>query len=196
MLVRHAESDWNASGRWQGQSDAPLSARGREQATALARSLESELKDGAPPPLYSSDLTRAMDTARPLADLIGREPVALQKLRELDVGSWSGLIRTEIEAREPELLARFESDDADVRPGGGETRREIRARAHEAIEEIVHAHPDCPRIIVVTHLGFLRALLPGAEPANASVLRVSAQDALTRRQRQDVEHHSQLTSPL
>jgi broad specificity phosphatase PhoE len=162
LLIRHAQSLWNAAGRWQGQSDPPLSPVGRAQADAAARELR-----GAPIDLLlSSDLDRALETARRIGAPHGLAPQPDSRLRELDVGSWSGLTREEIEEREPEMLERFFSGDPDVRPGGGETRREIRQRVRHAMLEIARQH-EGSRVAVVTHLGVIRALLPDTELGNA-----------------------------
>lgn len=176
LLVRHAESEWNASGRWQGHADPPLSSRGEEQARALGERMQGERATL----LICSDLRRAVQTAAPVAAALGVEPDLDPLLRELDVGSWSGLRRPEIEAIDPETLVRFEAGEPTVRPGGGETRAEIRERAHRAMARRIAANPD-GRIVVVTHLGFIRALLPGEEPDNAGTIEVTAHDLLTRR---------------
>jgi broad specificity phosphatase PhoE len=177
ILIRHAQSEWNALGRWQGHADPPLSPLGRTQAEALAESFGFDRVDA----LYVSDLRRAVETAMPLAKKLGLEATIDPVFRELDVGRWSGLVREEIEAREPELLREFDSGDPRVRPGGGETRGELRQRARERIALVAHEHAG-ERVVVVTHLGFIRALLPDAEPENASALRVSMHEALTARQ--------------
>jgi broad specificity phosphatase PhoE len=176
ILIRHAQSEWNAAGLWQGHADPPLSDLGREQAAKLAE--ESADLDASC--IYSSDLRRARQTAEPLAARLGLEVVVDPNFRELDVGRWSGLTREQIEARDPELLAAFESGVPTVRPGGGETRAELRQRARDRVALIAAEHPG-ERIVVVTHLGFIRALLPGAEPTNASTMRVSVERALTAR---------------
>ena len=130
--------------------------------------------------LICSDLRRAVQTAAPVAAALGVEPDLDPLLRELDVGSWSGLRRPEIEAIDPETLVRFEAGEPTVRPGGGETRAEIRERAHRSMARRIAANPD-GRIVVVTHLGFIRALLPGEEPDNAGTIEVTGHDLLTRR---------------
>lgn len=165
LLVRHAESAWNADGRWQGHADPPLSARGHAQAAALARALADERIDR----LLSSDLTRALETARAIGAVHGLAPQPDPRLRELDVGCWSGRSRGEIEALDADTLARFRAGDPDARPGGGETRREIRLRVRTAMREIAASLPG-RRIAVVTHLGVIRALLPGSQPGNADWL--------------------------
>jgi 2,3-bisphosphoglycerate-dependent phosphoglycerate mutase len=171
LVIRHAESLWNADLRWQGQADPPLSARGLAQAEALAGTLRGEPADA----LYSSDLRRAWQTAEIVGRALDLEPRAEARLRELDVGSWSGLRRAEIAARDGCELARFEAGDASVRAGGGESRGQIRRRVRALFSEWVTSHPGA-RIVVVTHLGVIRALVPGSEVTNAGVLRVCSTD--------------------
>jgi probable phosphoglycerate mutase len=182
-LIRHAESEWNASGRWQGHADPPLSVRGVLQARELAERMVGERASI----LLCSDLRRARQTAEPLAAVLGLPLQIDPRLRELDVGRWSGLRRDEIEALDPDGLVRFESGDPGFRPGDGESRREIRTRARHAIAHWIGRQPE-GRIMIVTHLGFIRALLPSEEPDNAGVVDVSARDALTRRRIFDAKH--------
>ena len=118
-LLRHAESEWNAAGRWQGHGDPPLSARGRAEAKARAPEIAVRLGAGSRPiRVLSSDLRRAVETAAFVAYELDVAPSISPNLRELDVGTWTGLERHEIEAADAKLLAAFESDDPDVRPGG------------------------------------------------------------------------------
>lgn len=162
LLIRHAQSAWNADGRWQGQADPALSELGRKQAQVLAESLGDTPLEA----LVASDLDRARETAEILGRVVGLAPVLDPRFRELDVGKWSGLRREEIEARDPELLARFEAGGPEVRPGGGESRLEIRQRVRAAAKELREAYAG-QRIALVTHLGVIRALWPGTEMANA-----------------------------
>ncbi len=163
LLIRHAESSWNAAGRWQGHADPPLSDRGRRQAHALARELARETIDV----LASSDLLRAAETAAIVGRARGLPPQLNPRLRELDLGDWEGLTRDEIERKAAALLRRFDDADPEVRPGGGENLRELEQRAVAAVSELVEANPGrC--VAVVTHLGVIRALLPESEFDNAS----------------------------
>lgn len=165
LLVRHAESTWNAEGRWQGWGDPPLSDRGRAQAEALARRLEGT----APEAIVSSDLARAAETARALGAVLG---VALRfdpRLRERDLGRWSGLTEDEIVARYGDELARFRTRDPELRPGGGESRIAFAARVAPALGELGRAGS---RLIVVTHLGVVRLVAPERRPGNAEALAV------------------------
>jgi len=162
VLIRHGQTSWNATGRWQGHSDPPLSALGREQAERLAGELAGQGIEA----IVASDLRRAVETATILGDAIGLRPERDARLRELDVGRWGGETREQIRLREPEALAYFDSGAPDARAAEGETRREHAARAHAAVADIAQrATVDC--IALVVHSGVVKSLLPGTQVGNA-----------------------------
>ncbi|MEM7411631.1 MAG: histidine phosphatase family protein [Myxococcota bacterium] len=164
LLVRHAESTWNALGRWQGQANPPLSETGRRQAKAVAQDLA-----GMPAArLLASDLARAVETAGAIGRRLRLAPELDPGLRELDVGDWSGRTRSEIEARDADRLARFEAEEPEVAAGGAESRADIRRRVRATFAGYAARFPDTD-LIVVTHLGVVRALLPGTELENTGV---------------------------
>jgi broad specificity phosphatase PhoE len=142
LLARHGETDWNREGRFQGWADPPLNETGRTQARVLADQLAKVPFDA----VYASDLRRAHETALIVAEPHGVAVVANPGLREIDVGSWSGLTRQEIEVRFPGA----EQHD-------GETREEHLARVLAAVERIACAHSG-GRILIVSHGGSLRTL--------------------------------------
>jgi len=142
ILARHGETDWNRNGIWQGHGDPPLNGLGREQAAALAEQLRNSALDS----LYSSDLKRAAQTAEFISRATGLHVVHRVGLRELDVGSWTGLTLTEIAERFPGM----EHHD-------GEPHEAFDARVLAMLTEIGAAHPD-GRVAVVTHGGFVRSL--------------------------------------
>jgi broad specificity phosphatase PhoE len=154
LLVRHGETDWNAQQRWQGQGvdDPPLNAAGVAQAEALAESLRGEHLAA----VYSSDLRRALETAEIVAAMLELDVVPLPGLREIDVGSWSGLTRTQLEERFPEQLARHRESWGSGWEGG-ERIEDLTTRVVEAIQRIAADHPD-DRVLAVTHGGVIRAL--------------------------------------
>jgi broad specificity phosphatase PhoE len=166
LLIRHAESTWNATGRWQGHGDPPLSARGREQAEALARALARL----TPALVVTSDLARAVATGDPIARALAGVAPRCVGLRELDVGSWTGLTRAQIVARDPDALARFESGAEDAPAGGAETRAALAKRVREALARLPGLGTASP-IAIVTHLGVIRALA-GRELGHAEWLRM------------------------
>jgi probable phosphoglycerate mutase len=155
LLLRHAQSVWNESGRWQGWADPPLSALGEAQVQQAAGRLS-----GGPPfeLVASSDLTRALRTAQLLAASlrVPGAPVVEPGLREYDVGAWSGWTREEIEARWPEEFARFARGELDA-PPGGEDRAAFDARVVRAGQQVAAA-AGARRVLVVAHGGVLRAL--------------------------------------
>ena len=137
LLVRHGETDWNASGRLQGHTDRPLNEYGRRQARELAERLAG---DGISF-VYASDLARARETAEIIAARLGLEVAVDPDLREKNWGNWEGLTpdeRVEVE---------FE----------GESTEEHRDRVLRAVRRIVAAHPE-ERGVVVTHGGSLRRI--------------------------------------
>ena len=151
LIARHGQSDWNQEKRWQGHADRPLTERGREQAQALADRLAHIELDA----VYSSDLQRARDTAAVVAESQGLELRQLPELREVDVGSWSGLTRAEAEERFPEGFTRWR----DGYPGweDGETYEAMTDRVLRAVDEIAAEH-EGGRVLVVSHGGPIRAI--------------------------------------
>ena len=146
ILIRHAETPWNRERRMQGHIDTPLSDAGRAQAEALAQRL-ADVRFGA---LYSSDLSRAHETARAIAASSGREVLADARLRERSFGIFEGLTYAEMAERHPEDFARFDSRDPDYVMPGGESARTFWARCLECLGEICERHAG-DEVVVVTH---------------------------------------------
>lgn len=153
ILIRHGETDWNYEGRWQGQADVPLNARGQEQAAVMA---ESVAKLGVEA-IYSSDLRRSSQTAGPLSEQTGL-PVQLdERLREIDQGEWEGLLYTDIQERYASRLKQRRRDPWSVAPPGGETSLQVKERVLAAIEDILHKYPH-HTVAVISH-GFALAVI-------------------------------------
>ena len=146
LVVRHGQSEWNAIGRWQGHADPALSELGRRQAAVAAGSIG--VIDG----IISSDLLRAAETAAIIAQQLGVGPVMIdERLRERDVGEWTGLTRTEIDKRWPGWI-----DDL-RRPNGFEDADSVLSRVLEAFATVREASPG-GSLLVVTHGGVIRSL--------------------------------------
>ena len=151
LLARHGESDWNRSKRWQGFADRPLTDLGRQQAQELADRLDDTELDA----VYSSDLQRARETAEAVARRRGLEVRTTADLREVDVGSWSGLTRAEAEARFPDAYARWLKGSEGWEDG--ESYDQLRDRVVKAIRHIAAGH-EGGRVLVVAHGGTIRAV--------------------------------------
>jgi broad specificity phosphatase PhoE len=151
LLVRHGESEWNSSGRWQGWAESPLSELGMRQAVAAAEAV------GAVDAIVASDLERARETARIISELTGIGPVMTEPgLRERDVGEWSGLTRDEIEARWPGSIEAWRGGDMPA-PPGGETNDVIMERYEAALRRIGAQWPGA-EVLAVSHGGVMRLL--------------------------------------
>ena len=145
FLIRHAESEWNAQGRWQGHADPPLTDRGRADAGAIAGWFEGRVAGVA-----SSDLRRARQTAQIVADRLGSATVVVDaNLREIDVGEFMGLTRDEIDRRWPGFVDRWRSGEVESLPGG-EDRTVFRKRIMAGLESVSALASDGP-LLVVTH---------------------------------------------
>lgn len=151
FLIRHAESEWNAIGRWQGQANPDLSERGVAQAQQLAEQFPLERIDL----LVCSDLNRAASTAEPLERRYGVRREIDQRLRELDVGSWSGRTRAEINETEPGKLDLWFQGQRGW--DGGETYEEHELRCDQFADSMLGLDSDT--IVVVSHGGTIRALV-------------------------------------
>ena len=155
-LARHGESDWNAAKRFQGRSDRLLTPLGRRQAEALASELASSSSLSV---IYTSPLRRALETAAVVGEQVGLEPVPDDDLREVDVGSWTGLSRAEVEARYPDAFERWL--DGGEGWDDGESYAEMSARVLAALVRISGSHPG-DELLVVSHGGPIRAIQAAA----------------------------------
>lgn len=152
LLIRHAESQGNHEGRFQGQLDFPLSPRGVAQATHLAERLRDRHLDH----IYASPLSRASHTAQLVAEAKRMAVTPLPHVQEYDFGDLSGLTRSEIEARHPEFFAAAVAAGASLYvPWPGEEGREIfRERVCTSLWGLERDHGD-ETIAVFTHGGVI-----------------------------------------
>jgi probable phosphoglycerate mutase len=157
IVLRHAETAWNADLRLQGQMDIPLNDNGRQQAKLLARSLAHENADA----LYSSDLLRARETAEAVAETVGLPLRLDSSLRERCFGIFEGETFETVTQRWPEAAERWRRRDTDFAPDGGEVLSAFSERAIDAASRIAAAHP-AQTVIVVTHGGVLDCLYRAA----------------------------------
>ncbi|WP_407570632.1 histidine phosphatase family protein [Deinococcus altitudinis] len=166
-VVRHGESTWNVLGRYQGQADVPLSLEGTLQAAMLAERLTGQSFAA----VYSSDLARALSTARIVSErLEGAPEVRLDPgLREIDVGVLSGKDPPQLRLEHPEYLEALRADPWATRRPGGESMEDLYARAGGSFEQMRERHSG-GRVLVFTHGGVVRVavgLALGGVPQNA-----------------------------
>ena len=200
IVIRHGETAWNRERRLQGQLDIPLNDTGRAQARALAEALAGEPIDA----IYSSDLGRAMQTAAPLAEVLGLAVQPDPRLRERCYGALEGMTYAEVAEQLPEDFARWQARVPDYAPDGGESLLAFHERAVEAALALGRRHPG-ERIALVAHGGVLDCLYREAndmtleaprrhELLNASINRLRCDSVrLTVMQWADVGHLEALT---
>ena len=149
-LIRHAETEANRDGLWQGHGDSPLSDAGTEQAAALGTRLVGREFDL----VVSSDLARASTTAGQFSGSAVLDPI----WRETDIGLWEGLTRREVAARFGDEVSALMAGQP-TRFGGGESVAEFEARMDEALDTLVARMEDGQSAAVVTHGGIIGGLI-------------------------------------
>ncbi len=200
IVLRHGRTEWNALGRFQGQHDVHLDEVGEAQVAAAAEVLTKR----HPARLVSSDSMRALRTADALAHVTGLEVYADPRLREVDLGEWSGLTREQVAERFPEQYDAWIRGE-DFPRGGGETFTTVGQRARAALEEHLDQLDDAAGpLVLVTHGGTALSLLVDLLDLgpqyrrrfgplhNAQWLTVRRQDGQWRL----VEHNVGATEPL
>ncbi len=152
LLVRHGETDWNRSGRIMGDQPVPLNQHGEAQVHLLAACL----KDRRIQTVYSSPVTRAVQTAEILASVLGACVTVLPGLSEIGVGEWAGKFWKDL-ADEP-VKQNYYAKPYEARPPGGETLAEVQARAVAAVEEACR-NGTCEPFLFVSHADVIRSVL-------------------------------------
>jgi broad specificity phosphatase PhoE len=159
LIVRHGETDYNAQHRWQGHLDIPLNSAGLAQAESAAAYLVKEPVDA----IFASDLSRAFATAEAIAKPKQMKVIPEPRLREIHIGKFQGLTRTEMSEHFPEELLRWNADDG-FAPPEGESRLQLQVRAYAAWQDITNRE-NMSSVMLVSHGGTLRMLLRKLLPA-------------------------------
>ncbi len=154
VITRHGQSIANAENKFAGHSDFDLSELGHRQAKLTADYIcENEKIDI----IYSSDLKRAYNTARPTAERLGMQINATEELREIFAGDWEGMTTTDIEAQYAEAWGVWKNDYAASRCTGGESTAEVYRRIIPTVKRIAEQH-DGQTVLLSTHATVVRAL--------------------------------------
>ena len=148
LLIRHGQSKGNAERRFGGHTATPLSARGHRQAELTARTLKSESLTA----IYSSDLARAIETARPLSNLTGLPIHGTNAFRERSVGVMEGLTFEAAAQQHPEQYAALLRRDFEHVLTGGESYRQLLDRARHKLDDIIEQNRG-GKIAVFSHTG-------------------------------------------
>ena len=157
LAIRHGETAWNRDTRIQGHIDIPLNERGQWQAARVAQALRDEPLAA----IYSSDLTRARQTATPLAEALGLSVITHVGLRERHFGDFEGKTWEEIETGWPEQALAWRQRVPEFAPAGGENLLQLQERVVGTVLELARRHPG-EQVVMVAHGGVMDVLYRAA----------------------------------
>lgn len=159
-IVRHGQTIDNLEGRIQGHTDSPLTELGIKQAEAAAHRLSQERLDC----IYSSDLNRALDTSRIIAQAQSNECPIIpdSRIRELNLGAAQGLTREQYADLRPEEYALWRQDSIKNRPQGAESIEEAIDRCADFLDYIAKNYQNEANLGIVAHGGSIKSLLLSA----------------------------------
>jgi broad specificity phosphatase PhoE len=156
LLIRHAQTNWNISGRFQGVTDVPLNNVGLIQAEKIAERLSYFKIDS----IYSSDLSRAFNTSKVIAKRHGIHVKTSDKLREINFGEWEGKTKEEI------INLGFESEYNEWKRNPHKVKflvegslKNVQSRAVNYIKEILEENYDKRNIVIVSHGAVLKTII-------------------------------------
>lgn len=155
-LVRHGQTAWNREEVFRGRSDIPLNETGRKEALLTGEYLKRVKVDF----MYSSPLSRAVETAEAIARCQGKEVQILDSLIDIDFGRWQGVSHEEVKERYGDLYRQWKHTPHLVRFPGGESLEDVRERALSVLDEIVLDHAD-EILVMVSHRVVNKTMLCG-----------------------------------
>jgi len=156
LLVRHGETEWNRTHRFQGRSDTPLNEGGKKQVRALA----SALKDESFTAIYSSPLSRAVETAKLIKEFHPETPFFLEDgFIEMELGEFDGMDAGHWVKQYPDFRKAWADNPSAVKMPGGENLEEVQARAIDALARVTMSHPDDSTLAICSHNFVVLSLL-------------------------------------
>jgi broad specificity phosphatase PhoE len=158
VLVRHGQTEWNRVERFRGRFDVPLNETGLAQAAATGRRIAAEWH---PIAVYSSPLSRAVQTAEAVAQHFGLTVQPKPGLIDIDYGEWQGLTPDEARARWPEIVEAWYHAPQRAQIPSGETLEQVRARGVATVRTLAARHHDDQTLVLVGHTVINRAILLG-----------------------------------
>lgn len=154
IIVRHGYSAFNKENRFSGQANIDLDKIGYLQANSVAKYVLENFNIDS---IYSSDLVRAYNTAKPVADALGIQIVEDKGLRELDVGKWEGMLIKDVAEKFPDSFKLYKTNIGLARPDGGESYFELAKRVSDTFDKIAKKN-DGKTVLIATHGGVIRTL--------------------------------------
>ncbi len=152
-LIRHGQTDWNKQGKIQGHLDIPLNQQGRLQAKILA----TKLKDKEINMIYSSDLSRAYQTAEIIHSTTNSRLISESRLRERNYGDWQQLSWAEVHAQNPHVKSEWKTNPLDSKPPQGESIQELYKRVNLFFSGVLKTEAN--NVLIVAHNSPLRIII-------------------------------------
>ena len=156
LLVRHGETEWNRTHRFQGRSDTPLNQTGMDQAAAMAKMLKYESITS----IYTSSLCRAFETADTIRAF---HPQALlfeeDGFIEMDLGEFDGVEAKTWATENPDFMKNWWNNPGTLRMPNGENLEEVQQRAVRTLNRVVTLHPPKSTLLIVSHNFVILSLL-------------------------------------
>ena len=171
LIARHGETEWNTVGRMQGHQNSPITDNGIAQARTLARAVVQYDMDQ----IVSSPLGRATETSSIVAEQTGLPVKTDDRLREIDIGAYSGLTKHEVNSRDPEFFERREANKWQYNWPDGESYADASQRATAFLDDADGLHGT----VVVAHRSLNRVLL-------GQLLDLSSSETLAIKQQNDI----------
>ncbi len=176
VFIRHGESEYNRDNKFYGWHNPDLTDLGRSQAERVAGIIKDYIN---PDIVICSDLKRAYNTAIPIANVFGKEPIKFEGLREVYNGDWEGVPYEEVKKKYPDEFERWLNGDKDFAFPSGENYYQLYERSRKVFDEQL---AKCDSMILVAHYGTIECLLSGIffgqpvskslfVPKNSSIIR-------------------------
>lgn len=153
-FIRHGESLWNKTSKIQGALDIPLSKNGMREAELIASRFKDEKVDA----IYSSKLSRAVETAKKIGKVKGLKIIEIEELREISFGDWEGLCMEDIKKNQKEDLKRWIFTPEKQKFKNGESLKDVSKRTKKVLKEILNKTED-ENIVVVAHSGAIKVMI-------------------------------------
>ncbi len=154
IFVRHGETIANRNNIFRGQVDFPLNDIGIMQAQALADELVAHSNINA---IYTSPLTRAVQTALPTAKHFNLQPIVCENFTNISLGSWEGVLHSEVSQNFHDLYTLWRTNPEKLEIPNGESLEKVGMRAFNATMEIAHVHVG-QTVMIVSHRAVLKPL--------------------------------------
>lgn len=154
VLVRHGQTLWNIDRKYQGHSDIALSSNGKKQAYCLRERFRHERLAA----IYTSDLSRALETGQIVGEFHTCKINSLSELREINFGKWEGLTHEEIQAQYGELEKQWRFQTENFQIPGGESFQDLKKRVCRQVLTLVKKHRG-ETFMIVAHGGTIRTII-------------------------------------